>query len=146
MLMRNILFLCLSVFAACNDQKPKNDITDIELLVNNKMGPTLITEIKIDSSLNYNFYGGWGRVINGGGSGKISSVLWNTLTTRLQQINYEKLKRSGGLTTGAQQLEIIVHYKNRMEHLKAEDLPSNESNIFYDIANSYTTGKLQYVK
>jgi hypothetical protein len=151
MLMRNILLLCLLVLAACNDPKPQNDITDIELVVNNKIGPTEITEIKIDSALNYNFYGGWAtdktsRVVNGGGSGKISRVLWDTLTNRLQQIDYEKLKRSNGLTTGAIQLEIIVHYKNRMEHLKAEDLPSNESNIFYDVANSYTTGKLQYVK
>ncbi|TWI94021.1 hypothetical protein JN11_04838 [Mucilaginibacter frigoritolerans] len=149
--MRTILLLCLLVLAACNDPKPKSDITDIELVVNNSLGPTEITEIKIDSALNYNFYGGWAtdktsRVVNGGGSGKISRVLWDTLTTRLDQIDYEKLKRSNGTTADAQELEIIVHYKNRIEHLKAEDLPGNASNIFYDVANSYITGKMQNVK
>jgi hypothetical protein len=152
MLMRNILLLCLLVLAACNNPKPKSDITDIELIINNSTGPTEITEINIDSTLNYHFYGGWatgkanGVINNGGGSGKINSVLWDTLTNRLQQIDYEKLKRNNGVTINAQELVIIVHYKNRIEHVKAQDLPSSESNIFYDVANSYTTGKLQSVK
>lgn len=149
--MRNILLLCLLVLAACNDPKPKSDITDIELVINNNIGPTEITEIKIDSALNYHFYGGWAtdktnRVFNGGGSGKIDRVLWDTITTRLEQIDFEKIKRSNGTTTDAQAMEIIVHYKNRIEHVKAEDLPRSENDIFYDLANSYLTGKLQSVK
>jgi hypothetical protein len=151
MLTRNILLLCLLTLVSCNNQKPKSGITDIELVINNSLGPTEITEIKIDSALNYNFYGGWAtdktsRVVNGGGSGKISRVLWDTLTNRLEQIDYEKLKRSNSVITDAQELVIIIHYKNRIEHLKAEDLPGSESNIFYDVANSYITGKMQYVK
>ena len=149
--MRNILLLCLLALVACNDQKPKSNITDIELVVDNSLGPTEITEIKIDSALNYNFYGGWAtdktsRVVNGGGSGKISRVLWDTLTTRLDRIDYEKLKRNNDVTTDAQELVIIIHYKNRIEHLKAKDLPGSESDVFYDVANSYITGKMQYVK
>jgi len=151
--MRNILLLCLLIFAACNDPKPKSDITDIEMVINNDLGPTEITEIKIDSGLNYHFYGGWAtdktsRVVNGGGSGKISRDLWDTLTTRLQQIDYEKLKRSNSVTADSRELVIIVHYKNKnkIEHLRAQDLPDNESNVFYDVANSYITGKMQNVK
>ncbi|TWI94022.1 hypothetical protein JN11_04839 [Mucilaginibacter frigoritolerans] len=92
-----ILFLCLLVLAGCNNSK--SDITSIEFAKSWDFGPSQHLAIKIDSSLNYQFYGGealhmdTNHVLKGYYSGKISKSLWDTLTDDLNQIDYKHLKK-----------------------------------------------------
>lgn len=154
-----ILLICLLLIACNKTVQKKSEITRIELATGDCFGPCQLTSIRIDSSLKYQFYGGWApdpdptvpihrNFTKGYYNGRLSKPLWDTLTAHLRKINYRKLDTCYDHSADDQSLELIIHYSNKVKHIKAQSasLPSEVRTVFYEIANSYKSIKLNATK
>ncbi len=153
-----ILLLSALLLISCHKHvKIKTEITKIELATGaDCMGPCQHTALAIDSSLCYQFYAAPSRdsvsvfAIHKKGfyTGTISEPLWDSLVTHLEAINYSKLDTSYNYSADDQSLELVIHYGNKIKHIKAQSasLPDKVRVVFYEIANSYKTVNLKKVE
>lgn len=136
----------LTAFACTNNQLENNrsSITSIEVATGYCHGDCSFTAIQIDKSFNYKYYGGVNAKKQCYYAGKIDSKLWDNFTDQLVKIKYRKLDSIYNNTVDDQSIELIIHDKNGIKHIRAqsESLPPYVSKVFYQIANSYTKVKL----
>jgi len=123
---RTVILFSFLLSIACNKTvHKKSEITGIEFATGNCFGPCQLTAIRIDSSLKYQFYGGWApdpdptvpihrNFIKGYYNGRVSKPLWDSLTAHLRKINYRKLDTSYDHSADDQSLELIIHYDNKV--------------------------------
>lgn len=146
-----LLFFALASLLACNNSSAKKDeITKIEIATGGCFGPCQSTVVSIDSSLSYKYFGGGvSLVFRGDTSNKgklkgyysatISRAFWDTIKTKLEDINFRRLDTSYQQSVDDQSLEVFIHYGNKLKHIKAQSasLPEGASNVFYYIIKSY---------
>lgn len=150
------LFFCMVMFVACHKryEKKPGEISTIELATGDCFGPCQLTAIKLDTSLNCQFYGGWApsfnqqKIIKGYYSGKITVAIWDSITKHLQQIKFKKLEHHFPEVNDAQPLEVIIHYANTVTHIWAtfSGLPEKVREVCNEIANTYKNVDLKKVK
>lgn len=151
--MKQYGFLILAIVALSSCGRPtqrKNEITKIEIAAGGCFGPCQLTVVSIDGSLDYRYFGGEtpfflsskeankGK-LKGYYSGKVSQGYWDTLNIKLEHINYKQLDSSYQHSIDDQSLEVIIHYGNKIKHVKAQSasLPDSVAQVFYDVINSY---------
>ncbi|MEO8884940.1 MAG: hypothetical protein ABI367_02685 [Mucilaginibacter sp.] len=145
--MRNIkYFLLLVLFAACNKPVPRNnEITKIEFA---KIGTWLDrgAAIRIDSSLEYNYYRGASTAKDGKYyKGKITQAYWDTINKKLEELKYKTLDTTEhfGMVDGSA-YEIIITWKNGKRRITRERDNKQDSILmtFDWINNTYKNVKL----
>lgn len=146
---RGLLLIWLLLTIACN--KPinrNNEITKIELATGDCFGECPLTVVSVDSTLTYKFYGGQYAKKKGYYTAHISQGLFDTLIIKLMSINYKQLNTSYEHSVDDQSLELIVHYQNKVKHVRAQSssLPDSVSKVFYFLANTYKAVKLTQIK
>jgi len=135
----------IMLLISCTKAKPRNDeITKIELATGDCFRYCPVTAVSIDTSLNYGYYGGRYAKIKGYYTGKISIALWDTLNIKLKGIHYQNLRDYNFSVDDDQELELIIHYQNKIKHITVPSsmLPDSISKVFYWIANTYKLVKL----
>eukprot|EP01037_Dinobryon_pediforme_P016380 gene16380-16558_t len=75
---------------SCAKPKPQYDITKVELTRSGAWSD-FGGSISIDSSLNYKYYGDYGKVKQWFFTGKVSTQFWDTLNQKLKHIKYKTL-------------------------------------------------------
>ena len=117
--MKYIITLSLIwVFVACKKPGEKhNEISKIEL-ARSGVWSDFGASISIDSSLNYKYYGDYGKVKQGYFVGKVNSKFWDTLNRKLEWIKYKTLPISDNAhTVDVNYFELIVYWKNGERHI-----------------------------
>jgi hypothetical protein len=144
------LFLVV-LATACHSRN--NEIIKVEMVTGYCFGTCRPTVTIVDSALHYQFYGG--EVIHfkiepqpkgelvGYYKAKVSRKFWDSLTTKLDDINYKWLDTTYTHTIDDQSLEIFIWYNNKVKHIRAQSasLPGNVRETLYWIGNSYKTVK-----
>jgi len=150
-----LLFLAVASLSAChNSSKRKDEITKIEIATGGCFGPCQSTVVSIDSSLTYKYFGGGVPMVfrldtsvksnlKGYYSSRISRAFWDTLKTKLEDINFRQLDTSYQNSIDDQSLEIFIHYGNKLKYIEARSasLPDDARDVFYYIIKSYKTIK-----
>lgn len=146
-----LLLIMVSISACRKTVSRNNEITHIELGTGWCFGPCQFSAISIDSSLQYQYYGGkllpgkWRPTLQGYYTGKISKAFWDTLNVKLEKINYQKLDTVYPEISDARQFEIIIHYRHKVKHIHPQSgcWPDSVQNVFNWLADSYKQIKLK---
>jgi hypothetical protein len=116
--MKYKVLLFMFLFIACKKLQPQyNNISKIELARSGAWSD-FGAAISIDSSLNYKYYGNYGKVKQGYFLGKASRKLWDTLTQKLEKINFKTVSSSDNLSVAdVNYYEVIIHWKNHTKKI-----------------------------
>jgi hypothetical protein len=145
-----LLSLMFMVIAGCSwdkVQKRKNEITKICFGTGGCLGQCPILAIEIDSSLIYKFYGGEYSDTIGYFRGSVSQSFWDTLNSKLENINYKYLDTSYEHSVDDVSTETIIYYNNRQKHILAQEmsLPDNVRNVLFWLSDTYKSIPLKKV-
>jgi len=143
-----IFFAAILLLSACRQRDARARIWKVEVATTECNGLCQSTLTVVDSNLNYRFYGG--RVAKGGDYGrkgkifgfytaKISRRFWDSLTTRLEDNDYQSLDTGYQQENDVQFLEILVHYGKQVKRIHGYviDLPDDIAKTIYWVAGSY---------
>lgn len=151
-----LALMCLLV--ACNKKhQSKSKIEKIEVATGACFGPCQLTATSIDSSLNYSYFGGKTLFtepvadtnnLHGFFKGRISELYWDTLTKKLEQLNYKLLDTVYAHSFDDQTIEFLIYYEGKVKHIRAQStsLPHKVQETLYGIVNSCRIIKLTPVK
>ena len=134
-----LLIVFLLIFSCTQEKKSVSEISDIEIATGYCHGECPFSAMRVNDKLTINYYGGDFASKKGYFIGKISQSLWDSLTTLLVDINYQKLAPVYNKTKDDQAIEIIITANGVKKHVVAqeESLPKGVRNAFYEIAMIY---------
>jgi len=143
--MKQIQFLILIILLLPACSKPTNNSNKIRKIDFAMEG----IAINIDSSLTYNYYScSRNNNLKGFYKGKVTMVLWDSLNTKLNLINFDTLKEVDCRNEFDPGIELLIKNNKNPKHFISNVgcLPSEVKSIFYWIANTYKYVKLTKVK
>lgn len=99
--------------------------------------PHLILEA--DSLLNYKYYGEVHAERQGYFTGKMPRALWDSITTKLEQVNHKSLDTLYSNTQDDLATETIIWYNNTKKHIVAQSasLPRNVGEVWEWLMYTY---------
>jgi hypothetical protein len=133
------------MLSACHKQeRRKNEIAKIELATGDCYGKCRHAALRIDSALNYIYFGGEHADKEGYYKGKISQAMWDTLNKKLEQVHFKQLDTTYRQSVDDQTVEFIIYYAQKVKHIRAQSgsLPDSVGRVFYWIADTYKSVKL----
>ena len=149
-MLRYLLFLTAIILVSACQPPPGNNIWKVEVATSECNGTCQRTLTVIDSNLNYHFYGG--RVAKGGDYGRKGKIFgfytarvnhrfWDSLTTRLEDNDYQSLDTGYQQENDVQFLEILVHYGKQVKRIHGYviDMPDGIVKTIHWVAGSYAT-------
>ena len=141
--------LCLVLLLSCPKPRPHiNEITKVELARSGAWSDFWVT-ISIDTSLNYRYYGDYGKVKQGYFAGIVKAKFWDSLTRKLGHIKYKTLPVSDNAhVVDVNYFELIIHWKTGKRRItRAWDYPPDSVlSVIKWIDTSYQKVKLHQLK
>jgi len=135
-----LLLVGIICLTSCNS-KPKVslDIDSVTIAAQNYMGGGPFLAVKIEKSLNLEYYGGHNSDPIGFYTGKITPSKWNTIKQLLAGINYQSLDTAYPLLVDAAEIEIVIRSDQNITHilLPQSRLPSSAKDAFDEILSTY---------
>jgi hypothetical protein len=131
--------ICLALAACHKPGKTDNQINKIEIATGGGLKKAGFIAIQIDSTLTFNYYGGYNAKLKDYYSGKISPAFWDTLNLKLKAINFKKLDTTQYLGMDGQMAEVIFYWNNQKRHITSpiDEGDDSVSRALSWIANSY---------
>ncbi len=126
---------------------PNNEITKVELARSGAWSDFGAT-ISIDSSLNYKYFGGYGKVKQGYFAGRVSSKFWDTLNQKFEEIKFKTIDTNDNShVADVNYFEVIVHWRGHRKRIIRIRPRENDSiiNVFLWLNDSYRNVKLHAV-
>lgn len=153
------LFCLLMLFSCHQPSKPAYEVSKIEL---RRSGPwPQIAQMSLDSSLTYNYYGGFDTLMYDQReeslkkyeyyTGKGDTFLWDVLNEKLAGINFETIPNTGSVHVASDiECQLIIHWINKPQKkyrfwLKNSDSTSSVSKFIFWLNNSYQLVNLKRV-
>lgn len=118
---------------------PKNGITKVSLALEGCLGKCQSLNIEIDSSLQYNYYGGAYANKPGGYTGRIDADSWETLNKKFEAGNFRQLDSAYLQTDDDQETDLIIYFNGQRKHIRAaySDLPAGIKPAYAFLIDSY---------
>lgn len=142
-----IIFIILSV--SCKKAAyQNNEITKVELARSGAWSD-FGASISIDTSLNYKYFGDYGKVKQGYFTGKVTHKFWDTLNQRLQEIKFKTIDANDNShVVDVNYFEVIIYWKGHKRRIVRVRPRENDSiiNVFLWLNDSYQNVKLHPVK
>jgi hypothetical protein len=125
-----------------------NEITKVELARGGAWFDFGAT-ISVDSSLNYKYFGDYGKVKQGYFAGKVSRQFWDTLNQKFEEVKFKTIDTNDNShVADINYYEVIIHWgshKRRIVRVRPRETDSI-MNVFLWLNNSYQNVKLKPVK
>jgi len=110
---------------SCNEPHRHNEITKIELTRTGAWAD-IGAIIKIDTSLNYDYWGRYDTVKEGYFTGRISQGFWDTLNYKFDQLKYKTLDTTDNSNVqDANYFELIIHWEKGRRRIIRVDTGGN---------------------
>jgi hypothetical protein len=109
--MKRTYLIFILILTACRKTPPKSyEIISVELARSGAWSDFGAT-IRVDSSMNYIYFGDKGQIKQGYFAGKISRELWDTLNQRLEKTRFKSVDTTTNLNTkDGEYYQLIVHW------------------------------------
>jgi hypothetical protein len=146
-----LLFILL-LLTSCHKTCAKKDfITKIEVAKGGCLRGCPITAISIDSTLTYNYFGGYKAKLQGYYTGKVTQGYWDTLNAKLKQVDFKKIDSDARyLPLDGEPGEVICYVGSSKKHffisIYEDDTTDYKSQLFREIAYSYNHVSLYKMK
>jgi hypothetical protein len=147
------LICVLLFFTTCRStlkkSRAKDEITKIEIAKAGSLRNSPATVISIDSSLTYNYWGGYNAKLQGYYTGTVTEAYWEALNTQLKNVDFNQLYSADYLPLDGEAAEVICYWGAVKKHVFVEifeGATDYKSKDFREIAYSYERVQLHKMK
>ena len=149
-----LLLLCVLLsLASCRNalKKPlaKGEITKIEIAKGGCLRNCPATVISIDSTLTYNYWGGYKAKLQGFYTGTVTEAYWEALNAQLKNVDFNKLYSADYLPVDGEAAEVMCYWGAVKKHVFVEifeGASDYKSKDFREIAYSYERVQLHKMR